>query len=164
MGPGGSIQAVKFWPWNRDLVLTASISGRVMLNDFEGKRSQVLSDTFNCYEWVGLSHYFLGVAFFAVPSSVLYLEGLALTHLTPASLPLATPKTHSVSHRCRQRSTGGEIRLFIGCHPKETLHCCWVASVVFSDACWFIVWKTPPVCPLLLTMLAKYYAPCWWQS
>ncbi|XP_076445595.1 DNA damage-binding protein 2-like [Babylonia areolata] len=51
IGPGGSIQAVKIWPWNSDWVLTASIDGRVMIRDWEQKHCQILSDTLNCYDF-----------------------------------------------------------------------------------------------------------------
>jgi hypothetical protein len=50
IGPGGSINAMKFWPWDNDLVLTASVDGRVTLNDFENKKTRVLSDTMSSTE------------------------------------------------------------------------------------------------------------------
>ncbi|ESP01107.1 hypothetical protein LOTGIDRAFT_53959, partial [Lottia gigantea] len=50
-GPGGSIQAIKFWPWDHNRVLTASINGTVTLHDFEGRQTQVLSDTMNCMDF-----------------------------------------------------------------------------------------------------------------
>ena len=47
----------------------------------------------------------------------------------------ATPRTHSASWPHPQRSTGSDVRPLVGCHPKETLHCCRVSSVVLSNAC-----------------------------
>ena len=80
-----------------------------------------------------------------------------------ASPPPATPRAHSALHPhlwphpvliphciptsghtqgsfhtlqpCPQRFTGGDIRLLVGCHPKETLPCCLVTLAVFSSAC-----------------------------
>lgn len=52
IGAGGSVQAMKFWPWNTDMIVTASIDGQVILRDLEGRHSRVLSDTLNCIdEW-----------------------------------------------------------------------------------------------------------------
>ncbi|KAL8601688.1 hypothetical protein ACOMHN_033864 [Nucella lapillus] len=49
-GAGCSIQAVKAWPWNMDMVLTASIDGQVVLRDWEHRTTQVLSDTLNSHD------------------------------------------------------------------------------------------------------------------
>ncbi|XP_071111867.1 DNA damage-binding protein 2-like [Haliotis cracherodii] len=51
IGPGGSIQAIKFWPWNHRRIITASIDGRVVLQDTDGRKADVLSDTFNCHDF-----------------------------------------------------------------------------------------------------------------
>ena len=63
------------------------------------------------------------------------LRGTATAPLIPASLPSATPKTHSASWPRPQRSTGSDGRSLVGYRPKETQHCCRVTSVVFTDAC-----------------------------
>ena len=68
------------------------------------------------------------------------LRGTAPAPLVPASLPhprhpyLRPHPTHSASRPRPQRSTG-DVRSLAGCHPKETLHCCRVTSVVFRSAC-----------------------------
>ena len=41
---------MKFWPWDSDRVLKASIDGTVTLHDFEGRQDQILADTMNSYE------------------------------------------------------------------------------------------------------------------
>ena len=38
--------------------------------------------------------------------------------LVPASLLLATPKTHATSRPRPQRFTGSDVRSLVGCHPK----------------------------------------------
>ena len=53
-----------------------------------------------------------------------------------------------------QRCTGGDVRSLVGCHPKETLHCCRVTSVVFICACSDSAYAGHPY-PLLTTMLLK---------
>ena len=103
--------------------------------------------------------------FFAVPSSVPTSEALLLCRSSKHPPPLATPRAHSASWPCPQRSTGGDVRSLVGCHPKETLHCCWVTSVVFSSACsdWTYAGHHLP-CPLLTTMLAKSRSQTEWAS
>ena len=49
-------------------------------------------------------------------------RGTAPTPRVPASWPQASSKIHSASWLYRQRSTGGDVRSLVGCHPKETLH------------------------------------------
>ena len=51
-GAGGSCQAMKFWPWDLDRVVSASINGTVTLHDFEGRQKQILADTMDPYEYV----------------------------------------------------------------------------------------------------------------
>ena len=41
---------------------------------------------------------------------------------------------HSTLWPLPMRSTG-DVRWLVGCHPKETLHCCRVTSMVFTSAC-----------------------------
>ena len=54
-----------------------------------------------------------------------------------------------------QRSSG-DVRALGACHPKETLHCCRVTSVVFSSTCSDWTYASHHLlCPLLMTMLAK---------
>ena len=74
-------------------------------------------------------------------------------------------RAHSASRPRPQRSTGGDVRSLVGCHPKETLHCCWVTSVVFSSACsdWTYTGHHL-LCPLLTTMLAKLRSQTEWAS
>ena len=75
--------------------------------------------------------------------------------LVLASVPLATPRAHSTSQPCPQRSTG-DIRSLVGCHPQETLHCCRVTLMVFSSACSDLTYAGHHLlCPLLTTVLAK---------
>ncbi|CAH1773007.1 unnamed protein product [Owenia fusiformis] len=54
-GPGGSIQAMKFWPDDPKCLLTASIDGKIELHDFEGVQNKVFLDTMD------LDHWFCGV-------------------------------------------------------------------------------------------------------
>ena len=87
-----------------------------------------------------MSNYWVGVFFscFFVcccPIICADLRGTASAPLVPAFLLPATPKTHSALRPRPQRFTGGDVRLFVGCHPKETLHCCQVTSVVFNRVC-----------------------------
>ncbi|XP_064611782.1 DNA damage-binding protein 2-like [Liolophura sinensis] len=51
IGPGGSVQALKFWPKNDKYLLTASIDGQVALQDVEGKKSSIISDTMDCMDY-----------------------------------------------------------------------------------------------------------------
>ena len=62
--------------------------------------------------------------FFAVPSTVPTSEALLPRHSFRHPLPPATPRAHSASRPRPQRSTGSDVRSLVGCHPKETLHCC----------------------------------------
>ncbi|KAL4221279.1 DNA damage-binding protein 2 [Mactra antiquata] len=50
IGAAGSCQAMKFWPWDRDKVVSASINGTVTLHDFELQTGTVLADTMNSYD------------------------------------------------------------------------------------------------------------------
>ena len=40
--------------------------------------------------------------------------------------PYLRPHQRLIPHRgpAAHRSTGGDVRSLVGCHPKETLHCC----------------------------------------
>ena len=49
-GAGGSCQAMKFWPWDTDRVVSALLDGTVTLHDFEGRQNQILADTKDSYE------------------------------------------------------------------------------------------------------------------
>ena len=80
--------------------------------------------------WVTPCHYYF---FFCWP--IIYADLRGTAPLVPAFLLPAISKTHSASRPRPQRSTGGDVRSLVGCHPKETLHCCRVISVVFSSAC-----------------------------
>ena len=103
--------------------------------------------------------------FFAVPSSVLTSEALLPRRSSQYPPPSATPWAHSASWPHPQRSTGGDVRSLVGCRPKETLHCCWVTSVVFSSACsdWTYA-RHHLLCPQLTTMLAKSRSQTEWAS
>ena len=74
---------------------------------------------------------------FCCPFICADLISTAAMLLVPASLALTSSQTHSTFGSCCQRSTGEDIRLLVGCHLKETLHCCLVTSVVFSMSCAF---------------------------
>ena len=50
IGPGGSIQALKFDPRDSQFVLTASIDGTVTKHGLDGKHRMILADTMNCHE------------------------------------------------------------------------------------------------------------------
>ena len=77
--------------------------------------------------------------------------------------PLATPRAHSTSQPHTQWSTGGDLRSLVGCHPKETLHCCWVNSVVFSSACTDWTYAGHHLLlPRLTSMLAKSWSQIEW--
>ncbi|XP_033730251.1 DNA damage-binding protein 2-like [Pecten maximus] len=51
IGPGGIINALKFWPYDNDKVLTAAVDGRVTLHDFEGRQSRVVTDTLDAHSY-----------------------------------------------------------------------------------------------------------------
>ena len=101
--------------------------------------------------------------FLYVQSSV---PTIALAPLVPASPLPATPKTHSASPPPPlKRSTGSDVRSLAGCHPKETLQCCWVTSVMFSNACSDGTFTGHHLlCPLLTTMLARSRSQIEWES
>ena len=61
---------------------------------------------------------------FAVPSTVPTSEALLPRRSSRHPPPPATPRAHSASRPRPQRSTGSDVRSLVGCHPKETLHCC----------------------------------------
>ncbi|XP_060551606.1 DNA damage-binding protein 2-like, partial [Ruditapes philippinarum] len=50
IGAAGSCQAMKFWPWDMNKVVSASINGTVTLHDFETKQGTVLADTMDSYD------------------------------------------------------------------------------------------------------------------
>ena len=50
MGPGGIINAIKFWPLDYNMILTAAVDGTVRLNDVNGRNSKILADTMNAHE------------------------------------------------------------------------------------------------------------------
>ncbi|XP_060068575.1 DNA damage-binding protein 2-like [Ylistrum balloti] len=49
IGPGGIINALKFWPYDYDKVVTAAVDGRVTVHDFEGRQSKVIADTLDAH-------------------------------------------------------------------------------------------------------------------
>ena len=103
--------------------------------------------------------------FVAVPSTVPTSEALLPRRSFRHPSPPATPRAHSASRPRPQRSTGSDVRSLVGCHPKETLHCCWVTSVVFSSACSDSTYAGHHLlCPLLTTMLAKSRSQTEWAS
>ena len=103
--------------------------------------------------------------FVAVPSSVPTSEALLPRRSSRHPPPSATPRAHSASRPRPQRSTGGDVRSLVGCHPKETLHCCWVTSVMFSSACSDSTYAGHHLlCPLLTTVLAKSRSQTEWFS
>ena len=111
-----------------------------------------------------LSSFFF-LLFFAVPSTVPTSEALLPRRSSRHPSPPATPRAHSASRPRPQRSTGSDVRSLVGCHPKETLHCCWVTSVVFSSACSDSTYAGHHLlCPRLTTMLAKSRSQTEWVS
>lgn len=50
IGAGGIMNAIKFWPEDYNLVLSAAVDGTVRLNDVEGRNSRILADTMNAHE------------------------------------------------------------------------------------------------------------------
>lgn len=50
IGAAGSCQAIKFWPWDTDKIVSASINGTVTLHDFETQTGTVLADTMDSYD------------------------------------------------------------------------------------------------------------------
>ena len=69
-------------------------------------------------------NFFFFFFFFAVPSTVPTSEALLPRRSSRHPSPPATPRAHSASRPRPQRSTGSDVRSLVGCHPKETLHCC----------------------------------------
>ena len=111
------------------------------------------------------NHLFFFFFFFAVPSTVPTSEALLPRRSSRHPSPPATPRAHSASRPRPQRSTGSGVRSLVGCHPKETLHCCWVTSVVFSSTCSDSTYAGHHLlCPLLTTMLAKSRSQTEWAS
>ena len=109
--------------------------------------------------------FFFFFFFFAVPSTVPTSEALLPRRSSRHPSPPATPRAHSASRPRPQRSPGSDVRSLVGCHPKETLHCCWVTSVVFSSACSDSTYAGHHLlCPLLTTMLAKSRSQTEWAS
>ncbi|WAR15544.1 DDB2-like protein [Mya arenaria] len=51
-GANGSCQEVKFWPWDSDKVVSASINGTVKLHQFDPQHDIVLADTMNSFDIV----------------------------------------------------------------------------------------------------------------
>ncbi|XP_052819734.1 DNA damage-binding protein 2-like isoform X2 [Mya arenaria] len=49
-GANGSCQEVKFWPWDSDKVVSASINGTVKLHQFDPQHDIVLADTMNSFD------------------------------------------------------------------------------------------------------------------
>ena len=110
-------------------------------------------------------HSYRSFFFVAVPSSVPTSEALLPRRSSRHPPPPATPRAHSASRPRPQRSTGSDVRSLVGCHPKETLHYCWVTSVVFSSACSDSTYAGHHLlCPLLTTMLAKSRSQTEWAS
>ena len=92
---------------------------------------------------------------------MLILEAPLLCHLSCATL---WPHPRLIPH-CGPAPRGPQESYLAGCHPKETLHCCWVTLVVFSNACSDLAYTGHPLlCPLLTTVLAKLYNQTDWAS
>ena len=129
-----------------------SVSFNVLLPPFQKAKPEKL-----CFFLLFFFFFF----FFAVPSSVPTSEALFLHRSSWHPPPLATPRAHSTSQPHPMRPTRGDVRSLWGCHPKETLHCCWVTSAVFSSACsdW-----THAGLHLLTTMLARSRSQTEWAS
>ena len=79
--------------------------------------------SFSIRRWVD-GRVFFSSFFFAVPSFVPTSEALLPRRSSRHPSPPATPRAHSASRPRPQRSTGSDVRSLVGCHPKETLHCC----------------------------------------
>ena len=85
--------------------------------------------------------------------------------LIRASRPPTTPRAHSASRPCPQRSTGGNVRSLACCHAKETWHCCRVNLVVFSSTCSDSTNAGHHLlCLLLKPLLAKLGSQTVWAS
>ena len=93
---------------------------------------------------------------------MLISEAPLLCHLFCATL---RPHPRLIPH-CGPAPRGPQKESYLaGCHPKETLHCCWVTLVVFSNACSDLAYTGHPLlCPLLTTVLAKLYNQTDWAS
>ena len=50
MGAGGIINALKFWPPENKMILSAAVDGTVRVNDTDGRNSKILADTMNAHE------------------------------------------------------------------------------------------------------------------
>ena len=107
------------------------------------------------------------LAYFLIYFFCLLLLLLLSHHLRSSRCPPppATLRAHSASWPHPQRSTGNDVRSLVGCHPKETLHCCRVTSVVSSSACSDSTYAGHHLlCPLLTTMLATSRSQTEWAS
>ena len=107
---------------------------------------------------------FLIFFFFAVPSSVPALEAL-LCAACPSIPHLQLHSGLILHHGPTPRGPQEDLGWLVGCHPKETLHCCWVTLVVFSSACsdWTNAWHHL-LCTLPMAMLATLRGQTEWAS
>ena len=98
-----------------------------------------------------------GVVVVAIPSSVPTSQ--ALLPRRSSRCPHLRQHTRLIPHQSwphPQRSTGSDVRSFVGCHPKETQHFCWFTLVVFTDACSDSAYAGHHLlCPTLSTVLGK---------
>ena len=97
-------------------------------------------------------------------SSVLISEAPLLCHLSWH--PYLQPHPRLILHYSpAPRGPQEEESYLVGCHPKDTLHCCRVTLAVFSNACSDLAYTGHPLlCPLLTTVLAKLYNQTDWAS
>ena len=103
--------------------------------------------------------------FFCCPIICADLRGTAPSPLVPASPTSGHTQDSFRIVNPPQRSTGSDVRSLVGCHPKETLHCCWVTLVVFSSTCSDSTYAGHHLlCPLLTTVLAKLRIQTEWAS
>ena len=111
-----------------------------------------------------LTYFSLACNFFSLfccPIICADLRGTAPCRSSLHPPPSATPRAHSALWPHPQRSTRGDVRSLVGCHSKETLHCCWVTS--WCSVLTVLIQRTQNG-TYLLTILAQSQSQTGWVS
>lgn len=51
IGAGGIMNAIKFWPSDYNMILSAAVDGTVRINDMDGRNSKILADTMDAHNF-----------------------------------------------------------------------------------------------------------------